>query len=177
MKELNFYSNKLTSFLLLIISSILVTGGIFVSEKILNFEDKPFKTTFLIFGFLLFVLGIILSLLLLFRRKPLLTITDNQIIIHNVIAKSKIVEIDNINSFFIVNNYHRGIATNRQIFIELKKPYTKYSNTWLYNLIFKMSKPIANSQYSIQTDFLNIKQKELLEILNKLIKRRIITKL
>src|SRR5690606_42121858 len=67
------------------------------------------------FGFLLFVFGIILSLLLLFRRKPLLTITDNQIIIHNVIAKSKIVEIDNINSFFIVNNYHRGIATNRQI--------------------------------------------------------------
>src|SRR5690606_39352127 len=92
-------------------------------------------------------------------------------------SKIKIVEIDNINSFFIVNNYHRGIATNRQIFIELKKPDTKYSNTWLYNLIFKISKPIANYQYTSQTDFLNIKQKEILEILNKLIKRRIITKL
>lgn len=170
MKELNFYSNKLTSFLLLIISLIFVIGGIFVKEEMLNFEDKPFKTIFLIFGFLLFLFGIILSLLLLFRRKPLLTITDTQIIIHNVLAKTKIVDINNINSFYIVNNYHRGIATNRQIFIELKKPDIKYSKTWLYKSLLKLSKPVANSQYSIQTDFLDVKQKKLLEILNKQIK-------
>ncbi|MFA7616319.1 MAG: STM3941 family protein [Weeksellaceae bacterium] len=169
MKELNFYSNKLTSFLLLIISSFNVTGGIFIREKIFNFGDKPFKSAFLILGLLLFVFGIILSLLLLFRRKPLLTINDNQIIIHNVIAKSKVVEINNIKSFFIVNNYHRGMTTNRQIFIELKKPDIKHSSTWLYKLLFKIGKPIANSQYSIQTDFLNIKQKKLLKILNELI--------
>lgn len=169
MKELNFYSNKVTSAFLLIVSALFVVGVIFIWEKILNFEENPFKSAMLFLGFLLFVFGIILSLLLLFRRKPLLTITNNQIIIYNVIAPKKVINIDNIKSFFIVNNYYRGIATNKQIFIELKVPDTKYSSSSIYKLILKFSKPIANSQYSIQTNFLNIKQNKLLEILNQLI--------
>lgn len=166
---MNFYSNKFTSTLLLIISSLFVIGGIFIREKILNFEESPFKSTMLFLGFLLFVFGIILSLLLLFRKKPLLTITNNQIILFNVLAPQKVIDINNIKSFFIVNNYHRGVKTNEQIFIELKVPDTKYSSSWTYKFLLKFSKPIANSQYAIQTNFLNIKQKKLLEILNQLI--------
>ena len=170
MKELNFYSKKSSSFLLLVISSLFVIAGIFLEDKMIIFQEKPFRTIILILSFLLFAFGIILSILLLTRRKPLLTITDNQIIIHSVLTSSKTVEIKNVKSFFIVNTYNRGFATNRQIFIELYKPTENYTNTWLYKFISKISKPVANSQYSIQTDFINIKQQELLKILNNRIK-------
>ncbi|MGA9212001.1 STM3941 family protein, partial [Kaistella sp.] len=151
MKELNFYSNKLRSFLLFFISSIFIIAGIFLGDKLINFEEKLFKSVILICGFLLFSFGIILSLLLLTRKKPLLTITNSQIIIHNVLTSSKTVEFKNIKSFFIVNTYHRGITTNRQIFIELIKPTENYRSMWIYKFLNKISKPIANSQYSIQT--------------------------
>ena len=170
MKELNFYTNKLSSFLLLFISSTVVVGGIFLGDKMIDFEEKTFESVILILGFFLFSFGIVLSILLLTRKKPLLTITNNQIVIHSVLTSSKTIEIENIKSFFIVNNYYRGIKTNRQIFIELKKPTENYTNIWFYKFLSKISKPIANSQYSIQTDFLNIKQQNLLEILNGKIK-------
>lgn len=173
MKEENFYSNKLTSFLLLLISLIFVISGIFLGDKLIDFEENIFKSVILVLGFLLFSFGIILSILLLTRKKPLLTITNSQIIVHNVLTSSKTIQIDNIKSFFIVNNYHRGIKTNRQIFIELKKPTERYTKTWYYKFLNKISKPIANSQYSIQTDFLNIKQQKLLELLNKMVKNAV----
>jgi hypothetical protein len=170
LKELNYYSNKGTSFLLFLLSAIFIVAGIFFHDDIINFEQKPFKSSILVMGFLLFAFGIVLSLLLLARKKPLLTITNNQIIINSVLTSAKVVEINNIKSFFIVNTYNRGIATNRQIFIELKKPTEAYRNMWFYKFLFKINKPMANSQYSIQTDFLNIKQQKLLEILNQKIK-------
>jgi hypothetical protein len=170
LKEEHFYSNKLTSFLLLLISSIFVISGILLGDKMINFEEKLFKGVIFIFTFLLFSFGILLSFLLLIRKKPLLTITNNEIIIHNVLAPSKTIQIDNIKSFFIVNTHHRGIKTNKQIFIELNKPTEKYTKTWFYKFLNKVSKPIANSQYSIQTNFLNIKQEKLLKLLNKKIK-------
>ncbi len=170
MKELNFYSKKSSSFLLLLISSIFVIAGIFLEDKMINFQEKPFKSVIIILSLLFFAFGIILSILFLTRTKPLLTITENHIIIHSVLTSSKTVEFKNVKSFFIVNTYNRGIATNRQIFIELDKPTENYTNMWLYKFVNKLSKPIANSQHSIQTDFLNIKQEELLEILNKRIK-------
>lgn len=173
MKEEHFYSNKLTSFLLLLISSIFVIAGILLGEKMIDFEEKLFKSVIFIFSFLLFSFGIVLSFLLLTRKKPLLTITNSQIIIHNVLTPSKTIQIDNIKSFLIVNTHHRGIKTNRQIFIELKRPTEKYTKTWFYKFLNKISKPIANSQYSIQTDFLNIKQQKLLELLNKKIKNAV----
>lgn len=175
MKEENFYSNKLTSFLLLLISSIFIILGIFLGKKLIDFEENLFKSIILIFSFLLFLFGFVLSLLLLTRKKPLLTITNTQIIIHSALYSSKTIQIDNIKSFFIVNNHYRGIKTNRQIFIELHKPTENYTKTWFYRFLNKVSKPIANSQYSIQTDFLNIKQQKLLELLNKKIKKRRIT--
>ncbi len=173
MKEEHFYPNKLTSFLLFLISSIFVIAGIVLGEKMIDFEEKLFKSVIFIFSFLLFSFGIVLSFLLLTRRKPLLTITNSQIIIHNVLTPSKTIQIDNIKSFFIVNTHHRGIKTNRQIFIELNKPTEKYTKTWFYIFLNKISKPIANCQYSIQTDFLNIKQEKLLELLNKKIKNAV----
>lgn len=173
MKEEHFYSNKLTSFLLLLISSIFVFAGIFLGEKMINFEEKLFKSLILIFSFLLFSFGIVLSFLLLTRKNPLLTITNSQIIIYSVLTSSKTIQIDNIKSFFIVNNHYRGIKTNRQIFIELNKPTEKYTKTRFYKFLNKISKPIANSQYSIQTDFLNIEQQKLLELLNKKIKKAV----
>jgi hypothetical protein len=112
LKEENFYSNKLTAFILLLISSIFVIAGIFLGEKLINFEEKLFKSVILIFGFLLFSFGIILSLLLLTRKKPLLTITNSQIIIYSALTSSKTIQIDNIKSFFIVNNHYLGIKTN-----------------------------------------------------------------
>lgn len=139
----------------------------------INFEEKLFKSLILIFSFLLFSFGIVLSFLLLTRKNPLLTITNSQIIIYSVLTSSKTIQIDNIKSFFIVNNHYRGIKTNRQIFIELIKPTEKYTKTRFYKFINKISKPITNSQYSIQTDFLNIKQQKLLELLNKKIKNAV----
>lgn len=173
MKEEHFYSNKLTSFLLLLISLIFIITGILFGKKMIDFEENLFKSVIFILGFLLFSFGIFLSFLLLKRKKPLLTITNREIIIHNVLYPSKTIQIDNIKSFFIVNTHHRGFKTNRQIFIELKKPKEKYINTWFYKFLNKISKPLANSQYSIQTDFLNIKQQKLLELLNKKIKNAI----
>ncbi|MFH6958152.1 STM3941 family protein [Flavobacterium aquidurense] len=173
MNEEHFYSNKLISFLLLLISSIFVIVGILLGEKMIDFEEKLFKSVIFIFSFLLFSFGIVLSFLLLGRKKPLLTITNSEIIIHNVLTPSKTIQINNIKSFFIVNTNYRGIKTNRQIFIELNKPTEKYTKTWFYKFLNKISKPIANSQYSIQTDFLNIKQQKLLELLNKKIKNAV----
>lgn len=173
MKEENFYSNKLTSFLLLLISLLFVISGICWGDKLIDFEENIFKSVILVLSFLLFSFGIILSILLLIRKKPLLTITNSQIIVHNVLTSSKTIQIDNIKSFFIVNTLHQGIKTNRQIFIELKKPTERYAKTWFYKFLNKISKPIANSQYSIQTNFLNIKQQKLLELLNKKIKNAI----
>lgn len=88
-------------------------------------------------------------------------------------TSSKTIQFENIKSFFIVNSHYRGIKTNRQIFIELNKPSEKYSKTLFYKFLNKINKPIANSQYSIQTDFLNIKQQKLLELLNKKIKNAV----
>ena len=55
-------------------------------------------------------------------------------------------------------------------FIEVKKPSENFSNMWFNKFLSRISKRLANSQYSIQTNFLNIKQETLLEILNKKIK-------
>lgn len=170
MKEEHYYSNKLTSFLLLLISSTFVVIGILLGGNMIDFEQKLFKSVILILGFLLFSFGIILSILLLKRKKPLLTITNSELIIHSVLNPSHNIPFDNIKSFFIVNTRYRGIKTNRQIFVELKNPTENHTKTWFYKFLCKISIPIANSQYSIQTDFLNIKQQELLEHLNKKIK-------
>jgi len=125
----------------------------------------------LLFGFIIFVFGIIISILYLIRKKPLLTVTTNEIIIYNILTKQINVNFEEIKSFFVVTTHYKGIANNRQIFIEMKKPTKKYSDSWFYKLLLKLDIKIANSQYGIHTDFLNINHKKLLEILNKKLKK------
>jgi hypothetical protein len=56
----------------------------------------------LLFGFIIFVFGIIISILYLIRKKPLLTVTTNEIIIYNILTKQINVNFEEIKSFFVV---------------------------------------------------------------------------
>src|SRR5690554_75844 len=166
-ETLNFYSNKTQAIILFLISSFFVFAGILLRERLFHFETHPFKSSALVLGLFMFTCGAIFSILLIFRSKPLLTISENQITIYNVIYKKRIVNINDIESVFSVNTYHRGIVTNRHIYIELKTPSERYRKTWFYKLLHIFSKRIANSQYGIQTDFLNINQQNLLKIIEE----------
>ena len=169
--DLHFYSNRIKAFLLLLISSLFVICAIFFYKTIFDFELKPFKSIMLLFGFIIFVFGIIISTLLLIRTKPLLTVTTNEIIIHNILTKQINVNFEEIKSFFVIVTSYRGITNNRQICIEMKKPTQKYSNSWFYKLLLKFDIKIANSQYGIQTNFINTNHIKLLAILNKYLKK------
>lgn len=169
--DLHFYSNKVKAFILLLVSSLMVFCGIFLYKSIFNFELKPFKSIMLLFGFSIFVFGIIISILYLIRTKPLLTVTTNEIIIYNILLTKQInVNFEEIKSFFVITTSYKGISNNRQICIELKKPTKKYSDSWFYKLLLKFNSKIANSQYAIQTNFININHNELLAILNEHLK-------
>lgn len=169
--DLHFYSNKIKAFILLLVSSLLVFCGIFLNKSFFNFELKPFKSIMLLFGFLIFVFGIIISILYLIRTKPLLTVNTNEIIIYNVLSKQININFEEIKSFFVITTSYRGITNNRQICIEMKKPTKKYSDSWFYKLLLKFDSKIANSQYVIQTNFLNTNHIKLLTILNKYLKK------
>lgn len=170
--DLHFYSNKIKAFFLLLVSSLLVFSVIFFYKKMFDFELKPFKSITLLFGFFIFVFGIIISVLYLIRTKPLLTVTTNEIIIYNILLTKQInVNFEEIKSFFVITTSYKGIANNRQICIELKKPTKKYSDSWFYKLQLKFSTKIANSQYVIQTNFINTNHIRLLTILNEYLKK------
>lgn len=169
--DLHFYSNKIKAFFLLLVSSLLVFCGIFLYKSIFNFELKPFKSIMLLFGYSIFVFGIIISILYLIRTKPLLTVTTNEIIIYNILTKQININFEEIKSFFVITTSYRGIANNRQICIEMKKPTKKNSDSWFYKLLLKFDIKIANSQYVIQTNCLNINHKKLLAILNEHLKK------
>lgn len=169
--DLHFYSSKIKAFFLLLVSSLFVFCAIFFYKTIFDFELKPFKSIMLLFGFIIFVFGIIISVLHLIRTKPLLTVTTNEIIIYNILTKQINVNFEEIKSFYVITTHYRGIANNRQICIELKKPTKKYSDSWLYKLLLKFDIKTANTQYGIQTNFLNINHKKLLAILNEHLKK------
>ncbi|WP_420842314.1 STM3941 family protein [Flavobacterium ammonificans] len=163
--DLSFYSNKIRAFFLLLISSLMVFCGI--NENLFDFELKPFKSTMLLLGFVIFVFGIIISILYLIRTKPLLTVTKNEIIIYNILSTKKTnVNFEEIKSFFVITTSYKGITNNRQICIQMKKPIKEYNNSLFYKFLLKFDIKIANSQYVIQTNFLNINHKKLLAILN-----------
>ncbi len=54
-----------------------------------------------------------------------------------------------------------------EIYIELKEPSAYFKKYWINRLISKFSLRLANSQYSIHTDLLKVKQGDLLKFLNK----------
>lgn len=158
MNEIHFFSNKLKSTFLLILSSVFVYLFIHFYEKV------TYNSLFVImishFGFLLFSFGIIYSILLLCRRKPLLTINNVEIIIFDPLRKPTYVPFKNIASFYITSNSYRGIKTSEQINIVMKKN----------KLTAATFSPFENVKYAIQTNLLNIKTKKLIAILNSYLK-------
>lgn len=165
-RDLHFYSSKIKAFFLLIISSFFVFFGLFFYENIFNFEAKALRSTFLLLAFLLFLSGIIISIKLLFRKKPLLTISTNELFIYTIFRKPISLRFDEIKSFYLVTSHHKGIPTNRKIFIELKEPSQRFKNSVYYRITRIFSLRLANSQYGIQADLIKINHNELLEILN-----------
>lgn len=155
MKETHFYSSKIVSFVMFVFSAIFTCGFIFMDID----RYSLFKIIMLKLGFVLFLFGLIYSLILLFRRKPLLTITDRQIIIYNMFRKQTIVDFEDIKSFYISNSAYRGIKTTESICIVLKPDKNKKSSKFSFYF-----------HQAIQVDILNVKTKVLLRILNTKLK-------
>ncbi|ROH95424.1 hypothetical protein EGI15_06150 [Chryseobacterium cucumeris] len=145
-KEVHFYSNKIKSLILLIISFIFILA--FLNKKLGNAGLGLIVIFYL--GFLLCSLGVVYSILLLFRTKPLLTVTDKQIIIYNLLRKPTTINFEDISSFYISNTTFRGIKTSESIYINIK------SNP----------DPFGRKGSVINTDLLNVKASALMEILN-----------
>ncbi|MFN1217424.1 STM3941 family protein [Chryseobacterium kwangjuense] len=151
MKEHHFYSSKMTSFILLVVSAVFVYLYFSIDQD----RSSVFMVVIYNLGFVLFSLGLIYSIVLLFRRKPLLTITDHQIIIYHMFAKPVSVGFGDIVSFYVSDTRHRGIKTAEHIFIVLKSADQKR----------KGGKSSPFNQQSIQVDILNVKTKVLLDLL------------
>lgn len=164
MKEHHFYSSKIKSLVLLIISSVFTLGLFY-----LDFGDKDlFIIVILSLGIALFSFGILYSILLLVRTEPLLTVTEKQIIVYNVFRKPTFIRFDEVALFFISDMRNHGIKTSSYICVIMKKPKENP------NVIDKVSSTVFPQwngiRYSIQTDVLNVKAKVLLELLNSRIR-------
>ena len=107
----------------------------------------------------------------MFRKSPLLIINDDEIVILNPFRKAIIIKFLDIQLFSVISTRFRGISTNRQILIELKCPTDKYQKTLYYKALKNVDDKLANSQYGIQTSFLNIDYKDLLKTLNQRLKK------
>lgn len=164
MKEHHFYSSKIKSIILLIISSVFTIG---LSQ--INFENESlFVIVILSLGITLFSFGILYSILLLVRTEPLLTVTDKQIIIYNVLRKPTFIRFDDVALFFISDVRHYGIKTSEYIYVIMKKP--KENENVIDKVALTVFPHLKGIRYSIQTDILNVKAKVLLELLNSRIR-------
>jgi hypothetical protein len=159
MKEIHFYSSKIKSLLLLIVS---IGFCLLISQFYKNLGNEGLgKVILFYFGVTIFIISSILSTLLILRRKPLLIITDTEIIIHYLLRKSVSIKFEEISKFFTSNTTYRGIKTNEYINIVMKYPKNPSQKRFL---------GYSSSQEIIQTDMLNVKTSELLKILNKKLK-------
>ncbi|SHJ03476.1 STM3941 family protein [Flavobacterium haoranii] len=164
----NIFVNKEKAAISFSIGCFFVFIGVFYIDEMINFDIKPLKSIMLLLGLLLFSFGIVHSVYLLSKKTPMLIIKDEEIIISIFLRKNRVVKFEEIESFFLVETYHRGFVSNRNIFIELKETSITPSKGWLCKLLNGIiSKKITNSKYSIQTIFLDINHDELLKILNK----------
>lgn len=161
MKEIHFYSSKIKSLLMFIISSVFCYLFFHFYKKLDN--ENLFKVIISHLGFILFLFGFFYSIILLLRRKPLLTITNTQIIIHSTLAKTVLINFEDISSFFVSTTRFRGIKTTEYIFIVTKSSMKNKDSSKLYT-------EFSNPKHSIQTDILNIKTNDLLKILNDKLK-------
>jgi len=164
--ELNFYSNKLKAFFLLIISLITIFCAFVAWNTIIDFSDNAFKSSILLLTLILVVFGVIVAVALLSRKKPLLSINDNQIIIYDIFRKPILLNLKEIKSFelFELKSIY---STNREILIELKNPSRKAQSSLYYRLLKRFSLKIANTRYSIRLQFIKVNRNELMEILNQ----------
>ncbi|MFL9833354.1 STM3941 family protein [Chryseobacterium terrae] len=160
----NYYSNRLKSFLLFSISAFFSVSFIFYDLG----NKKIFSVIISYLAFILFTFGWIIALLLLFRRRPLLTITDDQIIIYNILAKPRPINFKDISSFYVLANSFRGIKTGENIHIILKSSAKKTDSKNILSRLF------FSVDASIQSDLLNVKTKDLLKILNDGISKKTI---
>ncbi|WP_394366434.1 STM3941 family protein [Chryseobacterium viscerum] len=154
LKEVHFYSNKIKSLILLVIGCAFIF--IFFNK---NLGNAGLGTIIMFYlGFLLFSFGAVYSILLLFRTKPLLTITDQNIIIYKLLSKPTTINFEDILSFYISDTTFRGIKVGECICITMKS-----------NLKF-----FDRTENIINTDILNVKTNTLLGELNS--RRTIICK-
>ncbi|MEN4759987.1 STM3941 family protein [Chryseobacterium sp. C39-AII1] len=155
MKEIHFYANKTSNLLLFIISTLFCFAFIYFYDDLQN--EISLKVIVLHLTFMLFLFIFVVSFLLLIRRKPLLTITDVQIISYNILRKNNTVNFKDISKFYISKNTFRGIKTTEYIYIVLNNSKEKKS-------LFLLD------QQNIQVDILNVKATDLLKILNDRLK-------
>lgn len=157
MKDVHFYSSKINSIVMLGISSLFIL--FFVKHNLDN--TNLFIVVMLRLCFVLCILGVICSLLLLLRQKPMLTVTDQQIIIYNLIRKPKVVHLNDISSFHKSKQTHRGVKTGEHIHMVLKAPSKNIQS------FQKRSSDFFPYYYAvINLDILNVKTTTLLELLN-----------
>ncbi|MCS4305669.1 STM3941 family protein [Chryseobacterium sp. BIGb0232] len=164
MKERHFYSSKIKSLILLIISCVFTFGLSYTDFK----DENIFIIGILSLGIALFSFGILYSILLLVRTEPLLTVTDKQIIVYNVLRKPTFIKFDEVTLFFIVDMRHYGIKTSSYICVIMNQP--KKNPNVLDKVSTTVFPQLKGIRYSIQTDILNVKAKVLLELLNSRIR-------
>lgn len=164
MKEVHFYSGKIKSLIMLIVSSIFTVGLYHIGFK----NDSLFLMMILYLAFVLFLFGIVYSLLLLFRTKPLLTVTGQQMIIYNVLRKPTTINFDDVLLFSTSDMKHHGIKTTEFIHIVLKHP--KKNSNLLNNISPRLFGNSESREYSFQIDMINVKTKVLLDLLQSKIK-------
>jgi hypothetical protein len=156
MKAVHFYSSKISGVTMLGISLIFTL--FFIKYDLGN---KNMGTVIMLnLGFVLVLFGGICSLLLLLRRKPLLTITDQQIIIYNLIKKPRVINLEDVSSFYESNQKQRMIKTAEFVHIVMKDSQ-KNKNSFQ-----KESLKLFPNNEVIHADILNVKTKTLLELLN-----------
>ncbi|REC62379.1 hypothetical protein DRF65_11760 [Chryseobacterium pennae] len=164
MKERHFYSSKIKSLILLIISCVFTFGLSYIDFK----DENIFIIGILSLGITLFSFGILYSILLLVRTEPLLTVTDKQIIVYNVLRKPTFIRFDEVILFFIVDMRHCGIKTSSYICVIMNQP--KKNPNVLDKVSTTVFPQLKGIRYSIQTDISNVKAKVLLELLNSRIR-------
>jgi hypothetical protein len=163
--ELHFYSNKRKAFLLLTISTTFLVCGFLFWKQIIDFSNHPIKSSIFLLGLFLFTFGVIMAVILLIRRKPMLSLDDSQIIIYDIFRKPIFLNFTEIKSFELFE-LRSQYSTNREILIELKNPTKKIQTSLYYKLMKRISLKIANTRYSIRPQFINVDRNKLMEILN-----------
>src|SRR5690606_15659806 len=120
-------------------------------------------------GIIFFGSSVLLFFILLIRKKPMLKIDNEKVVIYKLHGKIINIPFKNIKSVDVwTTRGYNGLTTNRQLVFELKTPSEEYKKSFYYRLIKSVStSKVANSQYAIQTGFLNINYKKLEKLINE----------